>query len=81
MTPIFLLKMVAILIFRRVGQHAEKGRTAVKLLPTDVEKVKKLLLSDVCSTVIMDIPEELNINWDQTGVKYVDICRKGIQAS
>ena len=49
-----------------------KGTTAVKVLPSNFEKLKKQFLSDVCSTVVMeDIPEELIVNWDQTGLKYV----------
>ena len=49
-----------------------KGTTVVKVLPSNFEKLKKQFLSDVCSTVVMeDIAEELIINWDQTGLKYV----------
>ena len=51
-----------------------KGTTSVKILPTDFEKVKKQYLSDICSMVVMeDIPEDLIINWDQTGLKYVPV--------
>ena len=40
-----------------------KRTTAVKVLPSDFEKLKKQFLSDVYSTVVMeDIPEELILN-------------------
>ena len=51
-----------------------KETTAVKVLPSNFEKLKKQFLTDVCSTIVMeDIPEELIINWDQTGFKYVPV--------
>ena len=51
-----------------------KGTTAVKVFPSNFEKLKKQFLSDVCSTVVMEeIPEELIINWDQIGLKYVPV--------
>ena len=58
----------------RLNMVKGKGMTAVKILPTDFGKVKKHFLSDICSMVIMeDIPEELIINWDQTGLKSVPV--------
>ena len=51
-----------------------KGTTTVKVLASNFEKLKKQFLSHVCSTVVMeDIPKELIINWDQTGLKYVQV--------
>ena len=51
-----------------------KRTTAIKVLFSNFEKLKKQFLSDVCSTVVMeDIPEKLIINWDQTGLKYVPV--------
>ena len=61
-------------LLERMNLVKRKGTTAVKVLPCNFEKLKKQFLSDVCSTVIMeDIPEELIINWDQTGLKYVPV--------
>lgn len=58
----------------RLNMVKRKGTTAVKILPTTFEKVKKQFLSDICSMVVMeDIPEDLIINWDQTGLKYVPV--------
>ena len=56
-----------------------KGSTAVKVLPSNFEKLKKQFLSDVCSTIVIeDIPEKLIINWDQSGLKYVPVSKLGI---
>ena len=61
-------------LLERMNLVKRKGTTAVKVLPSNFEKLKKQFLSDVCSTVIMeDIPEELIVNWDQTGLKYVPV--------
>ena len=39
---------------------------------SDFEQVKKSFLNDVASTVAMEeIPPELVLNWDQTGIKIV----------
>ena len=61
-------------LLERMNLVKRKGTTAVKVLPSNFEKLKKQFLSDVCSTVVMeDIPEELIVNWDQTGLKYVPV--------
>ena len=61
-------------LLERMNLVKRKGTTAVKVLPSNFEKLKKQFLSDVCSTVVMEeIPEELIINWDQTGLKYVPV--------
>ena len=58
----------------RMNMVKRKGTTTAKILPTDFEKVKKQYLSDICFMLIMgDIPEDLIINWDQTGLKYVPV--------
>ena len=52
----------------------QKGTTKVKVFPSNFEKLKKQFLSDIRSTVAMeDIPKQLIINWDQTGMKYVPV--------
>lgn len=69
-----ITKSWATRFLERLNMVKRKGTTAAKILPTDFEKVKKQYLSDICSMVIMeDIPEDLVINWDQTGLKYVPV--------
>jgi len=61
-------------LLERMNLVKRKGTTAVKVLPSNFEKLKKQFLSDVHSTVVMeDILVELIINWDQTSLKYVPV--------
>ena len=49
-----------------------RGSTKSKLAPDDLEKVKKTFLSEIVETVAMNhVPEDLIINWDQTGINLV----------
>ena len=61
-------------LLQRMNLVKRKGTTKIKVLPSDFEKLKKQFLSDIRSIVAMeDIPKELIINWDQTGMKYVPV--------
>ena len=61
-------------LLQRMNLVKRKGTTTVKVLPSDFEKLEKQFLSDIRSIVAMeDIPKQLIINWDQTGMKYVPV--------
>ena len=60
-------------LLERMNLVKRKDTTGVKVLPSNFEKLKKQFLSDVCSIVMEEIPEQLIINWDQTDSKYVQI--------
>ena len=57
-----------------MGFIKRKGNTKAKV---DVEKFcepKRLFLQDIKSVITMDeVPAELVINWDQTGLSYVPV--------
>ena len=57
-------------LLERMNLVKRKDTTGVKV---HFEKLKKQFLSDVCSIVMEEIPEQLIINWDQTDLKYVQI--------
>ena len=63
-------------LFTRMGLVKRKGNTKAKV---DVEKfneVKKLFHQDIWNVIVMDeMPAELVINWDQTGLNYVLISQ------
>ena len=49
-----------------------RGSTKSGLAPGDLDKVKKTFLSEIVETVAMnDVPEDLIIKWDQTGINLV----------
>ena len=63
-------------LFTRMGLVKRKGNTKAK---DDVEKfdeIKKLFLQDIRNVIVMDeVPAELVINWDQTGLNYVTVSQ------
>jgi len=66
----------------RLNMVKRKGRTAVKLLPTDFEKVKKQFLLDICSTdVMIFLKNSTLIESKVCSSLRLDICRKGIQVN
>ena len=71
--PITLKKSWAHSLFKRMGFVQRKATSALsKHSDDDFEKMKTQFLDDVVATVIMDnIPSELILNWDQTGIKIV----------
>ena len=57
-----------------MGYVKRKATTKAKISPVFFEQLKTQFLSDVRTVVTMEnIPPELIINWDQTGIKYVPI--------
>ena len=58
----------------RMGLVKRQGMTKAKVTPSNCENVKQQYLADICSLVFVEeIPADLIINWDQTGVKYVPV--------
>ena len=56
------------------GLCQEEGNTKAKVTVEDFEAHKKQCLFDIMATVEMqEIPPELIINWDQTGIKIVPV--------
>ena len=60
-------------LLKRMKFVQRKATTAKsKFTPVDYETLKKSFLADVVATVTMEeIPAELILNWDQTGIKIV----------
>lgn len=59
-------------IMRRMGLSKRKGTKGVKTLPDDFETIKDAYVQRVRKTIEdHQIPDELVINWDQTGVNLV----------
>ena len=58
----------------RLGFVKRRGSTAAKITVANFEELKDQCLLDVKAVVqIEEIPQELIINWDQTGIKYVPV--------
>ena len=58
----------------RMGLVKRQATTKAKVSPKDFEGIKAQYLADIRSLVMMeDIPDDLIINWDQTGIKYVPV--------
>ena len=56
----------------RMGYVKRRGSTAAKVAVSNFEEVKQQFLLDIKVVVeIEEIPSELVINWDQTGINYV----------
>ena len=49
-----------------------QGNTKAKVQVENFEELKKLFVQDV-KTVMDEVPLELVVNWDQTGLKYVPV--------
>jgi len=59
-------------LFKRMGLVKRKGNTKAKVQVENFEELKKLFIQDVKTVMAMDeVPLELVISWDQTGLKYV----------
>ena len=55
-----------------MGMVKRRANTKTKVTVEDFEELKKLFLLDVRNIVQMDeVPAQLIINWDQTGINYV----------
>ena len=54
-----------------MGLVKHQATTKAKVTPSNFEKVRQQYLADIPSFVFTEeIPDDLIINWDQTGVKY-----------
>ena len=59
-------------LLSRMGYVKRRGSTAAKVAVSNFEEVKQQFLLDIKVVVEMEeIPSELVINWDQTGINYV----------
>ena len=59
-------------VLRRMNFTKRRGNSKAKVLPHDLEVIKKHFLIDIKSVIAMeDIPTDLVINWDQTAMKIV----------
>ncbi|MCY3929117.1 MAG: hypothetical protein OXG81_12660 [Acidobacteria bacterium] len=63
-------------LFRRMGLVKRKATTKAKVNVEHFEEIKKSFHQDIRNIVIMDdIPKELIINLDQTGLNYVPVAQ------
>ena len=60
-----------------MGLVKRKGNTKAKVNVEDFAEIKKLFHLDIKGIVGMDeVPSELIINWDQTGLNYVPVSSR-----
>ena len=72
--PLELTKNWAKSILQRMGFVKRRGNTKAKVAVEQFEALKTQYLFDIKATVeMMEIPPELVINWDQTGIKIVPV--------
>ena len=70
--PIDLSKTWAKSLLQRIGYVKRKATTSAKVEPSHFEELKEQYLLDVKAAVeIIDIPMDLIMNWDHTGVNIV----------
>lgn len=61
-------------LLRRMGYVQRRASTKAKVTVTDFKALKTQYLQDIKAVVEMDeIPFDLVINWDQTGIHYVPV--------
>ena len=71
---IVLTKNWAKSLLCHLGFVKHRGSTAAKITVTNFDELKEQYLLDVKAVVqIEGIPQEMIINWDQTGIKYVPV--------
>ena len=71
---IVLTKEWARYVLQRMGMVKRRANTKTKVTVEDFDEHKKLLLLDIRNIVQMDeVPAQLIINWDQTGINYVPV--------
>ena len=59
-------------VLQRMGMVKQKANTKAKVTVEDFDNLKRLFLMDSKSAVQMnEIPAQLIVNWDQTGINYV----------
>ena len=67
-----LIKIWVKHLFRRTGLIKRKRNTKAKIQVDNFEELKKLFVQDAKTVMVMDeVPLELVVNWDQTGLKYI----------
>jgi len=72
--PIDISKEWAKRLLRRMGLVKRQGTTKAKVNPSNFQMLQKQYLADIRTKVYMeDIPADLIINWDHTGLKYVPV--------
>ena len=73
---IHLTKDWAKYLFKRMGLVKRKGNTKAKVDVEQFDEMKRLFHQDIRIAVVMDeVPPELIINWDQTGLSYVPVSQ------
>ena len=61
-------------VLRRMGMVKRRSNTKAKVTVEEFDEIKKLFLLDIKNTTHMDeIPPQLIINWDHTGINYVPV--------
>ncbi len=71
---ISLTKTWAQSVLNRMGYVKRRASTKVKVTVADCESHKALFVHDVKSIMVMEeIPSQLVINWDHTGINYVPV--------
>ena len=61
-------------VLQRMGMVKCRANTKTKVTVKDFDELKKLFLLDIRNIVQMDeVPAQLIINWDQTGINYVPV--------
>ena len=69
---IVITKAWARSLLKRMNYVKRKCSNAGKVLLPDFEKIKEVFLADIAAEVLMnDIPDQLIINWDHTGLSLV----------
>ena len=59
-------------LLKRMGYVKRKGCNAGKVSPLHFTEIKDIFLADIQAEILMnDIPDELIVNWDQTGIQLV----------
>lgn len=70
--PIDLSKTCAKLLHQRIGYVKQNATTSAKVEPSYFEELKEQYLLDIKAAVeTLDIPMDLIMNWDHTGVNIV----------
>ena len=73
---IHLTKDWAKYLFKQMGLVKRKGNTKAKVDVEQFDEMKRLFHQDIRIAVVMDeVPPELIINWDQTGLSYVPVSQ------
>ena len=68
-------------VLRRMGMVKRRANTKTKVTVEEFDETKKLFLLDIKNTTHMDeIPPQLIINWDHTGINYVPVSSWTMEA-